>query len=66
MNTKEIVEKLEPWLARHRRPAWKPLVQDGDSPTTASKFSGLPWLAPDEPWPACSQCKKPLQLSSST
>jgi uncharacterized protein YwqG len=62
MNTKEVVTKLEPWLAKHRRPAWKPVVQEGDGPATASKFSGLPWLGPDAPWPVCGSCKKPLQL----
>ena len=39
MTTDEIIEKLEPWLAKHRRLAWKPLVKEGDGPATASKFS---------------------------
>src|SRR5207302_1576252 len=56
------LEKLEPWLARHRRPAWHPVVENGDGPPTASKFSGTPWLGPDAPWPACGNCTKPLQL----
>jgi hypothetical protein len=30
MRAEEIVEKLEPWLARHRRPAWRPVVEEGD------------------------------------
>ena len=47
MTTEEIVKKLEPWLARHRRPAWKPVVEDGDGPATASKFCGTPWIGSD-------------------
>jgi hypothetical protein len=62
MTTAEIVKKLEPWLAKHRRPAWKPVVEDGDGPATASKFCGMPWIAPDSPWPECGYCKEPLQL----
>jgi hypothetical protein len=62
MTTKEIVTKLEPWLAKHRRPGWKPVVVDGDGPATASRFSGTPWIGPDAPWPECGHCTKPLQL----
>jgi SAM-dependent methyltransferase len=60
MTTEEIVKKLEPWLAKHRRPAWKPVVQGGDGPATAPKFCGTPWIGPDAPWPACGHCNKPL------
>ena len=28
MQTDEIIRRLEPWLARHRRPAWKPVVEE--------------------------------------
>jgi uncharacterized protein YwqG len=62
MTTEEIVKKLEPWLAKHRRPAWKPVVEDGDGPATASKFSGTPWVGPDAPWPGCGHCEQPLPL----
>jgi uncharacterized protein YwqG len=62
MTTEQIVKKLEPWLAKHRRPAWKPVVEDGDGPPAASKFSGTPWIGWDTPWPECGNCKKPLQL----
>jgi uncharacterized protein YwqG len=58
----EIVRKLEPWLAKHRRPAWRPVVRDDDGPPIASKFSGTPWTGPDAPWPHCGHCKEPLQL----
>jgi hypothetical protein len=62
MTTEEIVRKLEPWLARHRRPAWRPVVEDGDGPAIASKFSGTPWIGPDALWPDCGHCKNPLRL----
>lgn len=60
MQTEEIVRSLEPWRARHRRPAWKPVVEEGDGPATASKFGGSPWTGPDAPWPACGHCRQPL------
>jgi uncharacterized protein YwqG len=62
MKTEEIVGKLGPWLAKHRRPAWKPVIENGDGPATGSKFSGTPWVGPDAPWPECGLCKQPLQL----
>jgi uncharacterized protein YwqG len=62
MKCGEIVEMLEPWLARQRRPAWKPIVQEGDGPSTVSKFCGTPWIAADAPWPECEHCKMPLPL----
>lgn len=62
MTPDQIVEKLEPWLAKHRLPAWKPIIEDGDSASTASKFCGTPWIGPDIPLPKCGYCKKPLQL----
>ena len=62
MRAEEVIRKLEPWLAKQRRPAWRPAVQHGDAPATASKFCGTPWTGPDAPWPDCGNCRKPLQL----
>jgi hypothetical protein len=62
MTTEEIIKKLEPWLAKHRSPAWRPVVEDGDGPATASKFCGTPWIGPDAPCPDCGHCKKALPL----
>jgi uncharacterized protein YwqG len=62
MSTDDIIEKLEPWLARHRRLAWKPVVKDGDGPASSSKFCGTPWIGPDAPWPHCGHCNNPLPL----
>ena len=44
-----------------RRMSWKPIVEDGDGPVGASKFSGKPWLSKDMEWPVC-PCNKPMQL----
>jgi len=62
MRTEEIVRTLEPWRARHRRPAWTPVVEAGDGPATGSKFCGTPWVGTDTPWPDCGHCRKPLRL----
>jgi uncharacterized protein YwqG len=62
MTPEEIVTKLEPWLARQRRPAWKPVVEEGDDSVAGSKFCGIPWIGPDASWPECGHCKQPLTL----
>src|SRR4051812_4991019 len=61
MRANEIVTALGPWLARQRRPAWKPVVEAGDGAATNSKYSGTPWTGPDAPWPNCGLCRQPLQ-----
>jgi uncharacterized protein YwqG len=61
MQKDEIIKTLGPWLARNRRPAWKPVVEPGDGPPTAAKFCGTPWTGPDAPWPDCGHCRQPLQ-----
>ena len=60
MKIHEIVKMLQPWLVKHRRPAWKPTVVEGDGSATTSKFCGIPWIGPDAPWPACGHCNQPL------
>jgi uncharacterized protein YwqG len=62
MDADELRERLRPWFEYYKRPAWRPVVRKGDGPSAASKFSGTPWLAADEPWPACGNCHRPLQL----
>jgi uncharacterized protein YwqG len=62
MQAEAVIQQLEPWWAKHRRPAWKPVVEDGDGPVTGSKFSGMPWIGADSPWPECGACGTPLQL----
>jgi len=55
-------EAMRPWLARHTRPAWRPVVDESDSPATGTRFGGLPWLKPGEDWPSCTTCGEPLQF----
>ncbi|HEY9671706.1 MAG TPA: DUF1963 domain-containing protein [Waterburya sp.] len=44
------------------RSAFFPKVSEGDGALQASKFSGKPWLNPNERWPVCQHCGKPMQL----
>jgi len=62
MTSEEIRAALAPWLARGRRSAWKPVVEDGEGPSAGSKFCGVPWIGPDDPWPKCGCCDEPLTL----
>lgn len=62
MTSEEIIKALGPWLARVRRMAWKPVVEEGDGPGAASKFGGVPWTQWDAPWPHCGWCNHPLPL----
>ena len=49
-------------LVTFRRKAWIPDVVDRDGGPADSKFSGQPFLAPGESWPACGNCGHPMQL----
>jgi uncharacterized protein YwqG len=62
MNLDELLQKLAPWRDSIRRTAWKPVTKLGDGPAKSHKFSGVPWLAADEDWPLCPNCKQPMQL----
>ena len=59
------VRSVKEKLASYRRTSWKPIVEDGDGPLDASKFSGKPWLSKDMEWPVCPDCNKPMQFSFS-
>lgn len=56
------MEPLRAFIESHRRDCWVPVVQSGDGPLDASKFSGTPWLQEGESWPRCMCCGKPMQL----
>jgi uncharacterized protein YwqG len=56
------IEELLARLARQRRTAWLPRTADGPTGLAGSKFGGLPLLASGEPWPACGNCRRPMQL----
>jgi hypothetical protein len=49
-------------VAAHRRTAYLPVVEDGDTVAAGSKLAGAPALAPGEAWPACAHCGRPMQL----
>src|SRR5215204_5793111 len=54
---------VPPQLAPFERPAWLPVVKEGDGGGVAdSKFAGTPWLGASEGWPVCPNCEKPLQF----
>lgn len=55
-------DELRKKISGLRRKAWKPVVTAGDAAVTASKFSGAPWLSPEETWPLCRHCGQPMQL----
>jgi uncharacterized protein YwqG len=58
----EIWQTLSNKLQGLNRKAWKPWVENGDSSIIESKFSGTPWLAVGEAWPACQFCNQPMPL----
>jgi uncharacterized protein YwqG len=45
-----------------RRPAFRPIIEEGDGPTAGSKFSGRAYIPDKENWPTCPNCKRPMQL----
>ena len=62
MNADDVLIQLKPWRDKHARQAWRPMTVDEDGPLTASKFSGVPWLAASEAWPECGMCRSPMPL----
>jgi len=45
-----------------KTPAWYPTTCDRDGSLLDSKFSGKPYLLPDEKYPHCQNCSEPMQL----
>src|SRR6476469_6890944 len=62
MKAEEILQQLAPWREAHKRTAWTPIVEEKDGEATASKFSGMPWLAEDESYPCCRNCQTSMPL----
>jgi uncharacterized protein YwqG len=62
MTLDEALAALQPWIQRHEKPCWHPVTDDGDGEATDSKFGGIPWLAPGEPWPTCQRCNHAFEL----
>ena len=53
---------LTPWIAKHTRRAWRPVLERGDGAPADSKYGGVPWLAVGEKWPTCTACNAPMPL----
>lgn len=53
---------IPPQLAPFKRPAWVPVVEEGDGAITDSKFAGTPWLGASEEWPVCPNCGNPIRF----
>lgn len=50
-------DQLTKRIAHTRRPAYDPVVAEGEGEGPVSKFGGHPWLAKGKPWPRCGGCK---------
>lgn len=59
---KQRQSAIPPAVRPFKRQAWKPRVAEEDGAPHDSKFSGTPWLRPNETWPACQHCGKPMPL----
>ena len=58
----EALLALQPWIEKHLRTAWKPILGGTNSAQSLSCFSGIPLLLPDEAWPTCKSCGDPMEL----
>jgi uncharacterized protein YjbI with pentapeptide repeats len=58
----ETLELIKAKIEHLRRPAWKPVVKNGDGDLKASKFAGQPWLDVNDTWPICPHCREPMQF----
>ena len=56
-----VLVAMEPWVRRHRRMAWKPVVTPGRG-DVLSGFGGVPALGKGEPRPRCPVCARELSL----
>ena len=62
MEAKEILARLALWRDGQKRSTWKPIVEEGDGGADTSKFSGIPSLAENEPYPRCGTCQALMPL----
>lgn len=59
-NLQAVLKTMQPWLEANGRTAWIPEIDEAPSSESRSWFGGLPLLRPDETWPLCGACKKPV------
>jgi hypothetical protein len=60
-----VLRALSPWIERHRRRAWKPILGEDDTGAAtprASHFGGAPSLRAGEDAPRCALCDQPIDL----
>ncbi|MFT5454539.1 MAG: hypothetical protein ACI9K2_001016 [Myxococcota bacterium] len=57
-----LVSALPDWLLPHRRPTWRPRVDDGEGAPDGSRFGGRAWLPAGTDWPTCPSCGHSLRL----
>jgi len=62
MTSEEILQRLQPWIDKHRRTAWFPKVSDSAGEPTGSRFGGTPWLPQGASVPHCGRCERPLRM----
>ncbi len=56
-----LLDSLEPWIEKHRRNCWRPVVRNGgDCASSESQFGGIPWLPSGESWPKCGACEREM------
>lgn len=58
----DLLRGLQPWIAKHRRAAWLPRVEDRPTSPRETSFCAQPWLNQVDDWPYCALCTRPLQL----
>jgi Domain of unknown function (DUF1963) len=56
------IDELKAKLVDVKRLSAIPIIRSGDGSLTTSKYGGKPWLHPDEDYPLCPNCGKPMQL----
>lgn len=55
-------DEREAWIAQQSRHPFIPKTREGDGPVAASKFGGVALLLPNEAWPVCPGCAKPMRM----
>jgi hypothetical protein len=53
MTPEQALNALQPWIANHRRAAWRPETHRDHPAPSDSAFSGLPFLLTGEDRPVC-------------
>jgi predicted DNA-binding WGR domain protein len=57
-----LVDAVREKMKHHARVTYVAKTKRGDASPAASKIGGLPWLDDKDDWPACGNCKNPMQF----